>query len=44
MAKDDNRGHVYDEDGNDLMPPAPKRGWLWAGLGAAVLLIRPGSF
>ena len=42
MAKDDNRGHVYDEDGNDIMPPPPKRGWLWAGLGAAVLLIGGG--
>jgi hypothetical protein len=36
--KDDNRAHVYDADGNDVlaMDPAPRR-WLWWAGGAVVL-------
>ena len=42
MAKDDGRGHVYDDDGNDLVPPAPKR-WPWI-VGVSVLVVALGGF
>ena len=39
MAKDDNQNHVYDDDGNDIVPPAPKRWGLYAAIGASVAAV-----